>query len=67
MLGKLRRFIQKVMRKEEGQGMVEYGVILALVLVAVVFFAGTIGASQKSAGSTVGTQITNSVTNPTLP
>lgn len=70
MLTKIRNRVRKIrvyvggVRREDGQGMVEYGVILLVVLLTAVAVFGTISTSQKGAGTTVGTQITNSFTNP---
>jgi pilus assembly protein Flp/PilA len=40
---KMRNFFNKLWKDEAGQGMVEYGLILALVAVAVVVVLGAIG------------------------
>lgn len=53
--------IQKVkswLRREEGQGMVEYGLILALVAVVVVAALVTLGSGLKDKFNSVSNEIT---------
>ena len=52
-------------RDQRGQNTVEYMIIIALVVVVVVAIGTSIGGAQKSAGTTVSNQITQSVANPT--
>lgn len=39
----MREIIRRLVRDEEGQGMAEYGLILALIAVAVIVVLGTMG------------------------
>ncbi len=64
MVEQIKNRMRRLLRKENGQGMIEYAIIVAVVVAAVVVFSNAIGSSQKSAGNTVGTQITNAVANP---
>ncbi|MEK7432410.1 MAG: Flp family type IVb pilin [Cyanobacteriota bacterium] len=40
--------LKKLFRDEEGQGMVEYGIIVALIAVVVIGAVQTLGANTKS-------------------
>lgn len=46
------------LRREEGQGLVEYGLILALVAIAVVGVLTTLGGDLKSKITAVSTELT---------
>jgi Flp pilus assembly pilin Flp len=68
-MSKVRTAIKSVARRfrldQRGQNTVEYMIIIALVVVVVVAIGTSIGGAQKSAGTTVSNQITQSVANPT--
>ncbi|MFB0957960.1 MAG: Flp family type IVb pilin [Clostridiaceae bacterium] len=46
-------FIKNIWTEEEGQGLVEYGLILALIAVAVIAILGTMGTSLNTIFTTV--------------
>lgn len=61
------RTINQVVHAQEGQGTVEYGILIAIAGIFMALgVAHLIGNSAISAGSTVGSQITNSVVNSTI-
>ncbi len=54
-------FIRKLIHKEEGATAIEYGLIAALIAVAIITAAGNIGDSLDTMFSSVSNELTNAV------
>ena len=61
----LKAEVARIAREERGQGMVEYGLILALVAVAAVVVLIALGGNITSIFSNVGNQLTQANATPT--
>ena len=60
-------FIRKLIRKEDGATAIEYGLIAALIAVAIITAAGNIGDSLDTMFSSVSTELSNAVAAPSTP
>lgn len=54
--------IQKLVRREEGATAIEYGLIAALIAVAIIGGANVVGGSLETLFNSVGTELTDAVT-----
>ncbi|MGB5823665.1 MAG: hypothetical protein WBH44_06290 [Proteocatella sp.] len=61
----MREFLNWMKEEESGQGMVEYGIVVALVVAVAVLVLktnGTLGNAVTNLFTTLGTKITNALT-----
>lgn len=54
----MRNFLTRFIREEEGQGMVEYGLILALIAIAVIVVLTAMSGSLKGIFQKISDQLT---------
>jgi pilus assembly protein Flp/PilA len=64
LLQKTKGFMKSLWKDEAGQGLVEYGLILALVAVGLIAILGTMSGSLDGLFSYISDQLTNSTTTP---
>jgi pilus assembly protein Flp/PilA len=57
-------FIRKLFNKEDGATAIEYGLIAALIAVAIIFAAGNIGTSLDTMFGSVSNELSNAVAGP---
>jgi pilus assembly protein Flp/PilA len=57
-------FIRKLLNKEDGATAIEYGLIAALIAVAIIAAAGDIGSSLDTMFTSVSNELTTAVTPP---
>jgi len=55
-------FVRKLLKKEDGATAIEYGLIAALIAVAIITAAGNIGDSLDTMFSSVSTELSGAVT-----
>ncbi|GAB4259975.1 Flp family type IVb pilin [Thermincola ferriacetica] len=55
--------IKKLWKEESGQGMTEYGLILALIVIAVIAIMATMGGNLKNRFTTVSDELAKDRTN----
>lgn len=55
----MKKFMTRLFKEEEGQGLVEYGLILALVAVVVIGVLTTMGEGLKGIFGTVNDELTS--------
>ncbi|KNZ70079.1 Flp/Fap pilin component [Thermincola ferriacetica] len=55
--------IKKLWKEESGQGMTEYGLILALIVIAVIAIMATMGGNLKNKFTTVSDELAKDRTN----
>ena len=60
-LGKLYTGIQNLMAREEGQDLIEYALVVALIAFAATVGMNTLASDINSAFTTIGTKLTNAI------
>ncbi len=58
MLSRVENYAKGFIKKEEGQGMVEYGLIIALIAVVVIVALVLVGDQLKAIFNTIATKLT---------
>lgn len=53
------KFLKKLRKNEEGATAIEYGLIAALIAVAIITIVGTLGETLRDTFTTINTELTN--------